>query len=385
MDVVPSGPGLTASRLSSQVRPAMRPEEIAAVHRVLIYRLGSIGDTVVLLPCLHHIARTFPNAERRMLTNVPVHGKAPAASAVIGDSGLVDGYIRYAVGERSPQALLRIMLAIRRYKPDLLIYLAKPRGPEVLARDSKFFRLCGIKRIVGVPEGDLAVNLPLGDGAWEHESARLARTIAPLGSIDIDAPGAFDLVLNASEQQEAEQALAPLKGRRLIACGPGTKMQAKDWETPRWHALLDRLAVAFPEHGLVLVGAREDHAVSEEASQAWEGRRLNLCGALQPRATAALMHGMELFLGPDSGPMHFAAGAGVPCAIAFASRTLPGIWFPVGAGHQVVYHKLTCSDCRIETCIENQKRCLTSITVDEMFEAAITAWKNGRRAAGTGV
>jgi ADP-heptose:LPS heptosyltransferase len=94
---------------------------------------------------------------------------------------------------------------------------------------------------------------------------------------------------------------------------------------------------------------------------------------------------MELFLGPDSGPMHFAAAAGVPCAIAFASRTLPGIWYPAGNGHQIVYHKLACSNCDLETCIENQKRCLTSISIDEMSAAAMTAWKHGRQAAGTGV
>src|ERR1022692_4022661 len=67
----------------------------SGVRRVLIYRLGSLGDTVVALPCFHLIARTYPNAERRLLTNFPVHAKAPAAAAVLGDSGLVHGYMSY--------------------------------------------------------------------------------------------------------------------------------------------------------------------------------------------------------------------------------------------------------------------------------------------------
>jgi len=352
---------------------------------VLIYRLGSLGDTMVALPCLHLIARIFPNAERCMLTNVPVHGKAAASSAIIGDSGLVSSYITYAVGARSPLELARILLKIRIFRPDVMIYLTKPRGEKVLERDRKFFRLAGVRKLVGLPTGVLGTNLALGNGLWESEAARLARTLSELAPLDVNDLANWDLRLTREERDAAGRALAPLAGRRLLCCGAGTKMQAKDWEAPRWRALLDRLAVAFPEHGLVLVGAKDDYAVSEQVSPAWEGRCLNLCGVLKPRETAAVMPGMELFLGPDSGPMHFAAAAGVPCAIAFASRTQPGIWYPAGRGHQVVYHKLACSNCDLETCIENQKRCLTSISVEEMFNASLAAWQYGRQAEGVGV
>ncbi len=352
--------------------------ERARVKRVLIYRLGSFGDTVVLLPCLHRVADAFPHAERRMLTNVPVHGKAPAASAVIGDSGLVQSYIRYTVGERNPLALLRIILEVRRFKPDLLVYLAKPRGEAATARDRKFFRACGIGRIIGLPVGDLAENLPLGNGMWEHEAARLARTIRALGEIDLGDPRMFAMGLNAAEHAKAAQALAPLGGRPLIACGPGTKMQAKDWGTEQWRGLLDRLAAFFPEHGLVLIGAGEDAAVSDAASGAWAGRALNLCGKLSPRGSAAVLARTELFMGPDSGPMHVASAVGVPCAIPFASRTRPGMWWPIGAHHRVVWHELSCSNCDLETCIVNQRRCLSTISVEEMVTAAREAWEAGR-------
>ena len=158
-------------------------------------------------------------------------------------------------------------------------------------------------------------------------------------------------------------------------------MQAKDWGEENWRLLLDRLALEFPEHGMILVGAKDDAEVSASASAAWEGRRLNLCGRLKPRETAAALRTAELFLGPDSGPMHFAAAAGVPCAIAFASRTMPGIWYPIGSGHQIVYHALPCSNCDLTVCIENRKRCLTSITIEEMLAAALTAWRSGRTRA----
>jgi hypothetical protein len=88
-----------------------------AIRNVLIYRLGSLGDTVVALPCLHLVARTYPNAQRVLLTNFPVNSKAPAAAAVLGGTGLVHGYMRYTVGTRRVGELLRLAWLIRRFSP----------------------------------------------------------------------------------------------------------------------------------------------------------------------------------------------------------------------------------------------------------------------------
>lgn len=46
---------------------------------------------------------------------------------------------------------------------------------------------------------------------------------------------------------------------------------------------------------------------------------------------------------------------------------LPRVWFPYGRRHRVVYHRVECSGCGLETCIVEKKRCLTSITVEEVL------------------
>jgi len=372
--------GLEGIRLVSPIGiPEMKPLDLdpKTVKRVLIYRMGSLGDTMVVLPSLHLIERAFPNARRMMLTNFPVHAKAPAASAIIGESKLVDGYMSYPVGTRSAATLARLWAQIRAFRPDLLVYLTKPRGDNVVRRDARFFKMCGIKRIEGLPLGELAEPLYLAEkNIWEHESARLLRTIRSLGETDIEDPANWDLRLADAEQAKARQLLAPISGRPFIACGPGTKMQAKDWGEENWRRLLAKLGSALPDHALVLVGAKEDAQVSDVAAADWPGPVINLCGQVTPRETAAALRGAELFLGPDSGPMHLAAAQGVPCAIAFASREKPGYWFPAGKGHQVVYHTMDCSLCRLEVCIEQKKKCLTSISVDEMLEAALRAMKH---------
>jgi hypothetical protein len=55
--------------------------------------------------------------------------------------------------------------------------------------------------------------------------------------------------------------------------------------------------------------------------------------------------------------------------IAFSAAGLPGVWYPVGQQHQVVYHQTSCYGCNLETCIVEARRCLTSITVAEMAAA----------------
>ncbi len=351
----------------------------ARVKRVLIYRLGSLGDTVVALPALHLVERAFPHARRLMLTNIPVHAKAPAASAVLEGSGLVHGYLSYPVGTRSLRKLSALWWRIRRFRPHVLIYLMPARGRGSLNRDTWFFRLCGSPQIIGLPAGDRAEPaLDPNTRVWEHEASRLLRCLRSLGDADLHDPAAWDLRLTPEENRTATDVLACFAGQPFIACGPGTKMQAKDWGQQNWRALLARLAVELPGRGLVLVGAKEDAPVSDYASAQWTGPVANLCGLLTPRETAAVLRRSELFLGPDSGPMHLAAAYGVPCAIVYASRSRRGHWFPVGNGHQVVYHTLPCSLCNLEICIENKRECITSISIAEMTSAAMKAWQFGQ-------
>jgi len=346
----------------------------SSVRKVLIYRLGSLGDTVVAMPCFHLIARVFPHAKRMLLSNFPIHAKAPASAAVLDESGLVHGYMRYTVGTRSFRELLQLMWEIRRFGPDVLVYVMPLRGEKAVKRDALFFRLCGIPRIVGLPEGDTTSNkFDPKTGLWEREASRLLRCLRSLADEDVTDLRNWDLRLTDAETDKAKSMLALLGDRPLIACGPGTKMQSKDWGAEKWRELLGKLSAEFPQYGLMLIGAKEDNGVSEFAATAWRGPKVNLCGALTPRESAAVIRHARLFLGPDSGPMHLAAAYNVPCAIPFASVDLRGRWFPIGEAHQLIYRDVACSNCRLQVCVERAKVCINSITVDEMLQAAMQA------------
>lgn len=348
-------------------------------QRVLVYRLGSLGDTIVALPALHLVARAFPSAERRLLTNLPINAKAPPAAAVIEGSGLLHGYLRYAAGTRNPVELLKLWWTLRRWRPDVLIYLAGARGLEAAHRDARFFRLCGIRRQIGVPlTQDMQSNRLDAHGDLEPEASRLARNIAelnhPPGNAPLDDPALWDLRLTPSEHAAAVGAIGPdAMQREILAVSVGTKVQAKDWGRDNWRALLAQLASAYPGRTLLLAGSPEESEASDFAAAPWRssggGPVVNLCGRLTPRESAAAFARARLFIGHDSGPMHLAAAVGTPCVALFAARNLPRQWFPYGEGHKVLYHRVDCAGCGLETCIEQKKKCLLSITVPEVLAA----------------
>ncbi len=351
--------------------------------RVLVYRLGSLGDTVIALPLFHLVARSFPNAERKMLTSYPAHTKAPSSSAILQQTGLIHSYYRYSYGTRNFYELLRLWWSLITWRPEVLVYMSGPRGVTAAKRDLLFFRMCGIRYQVGVPltedmqrhhalyERSFPVNV-MGPTPLEYECSRLARNLRSLGDACLDRPESWSLHLTKLELAKADDAISETHGQRLIAASVGTKMQSKDWGRDNWAALMKRVAIRYPDCALVLCGAAEESEASEFVASAWRSHSsraaVNLCGLLTPRESAAVFLKAKLFIGHDSGPMHLAAAVQTPCVAVFSSRNMPRVWYPYGEHHRVVYHQVPCQNCNLETCVVEQKKCIMSITVEEVLK-----------------
>jgi ADP-heptose:LPS heptosyltransferase len=354
------------------------------VRRVLVYRLGSLGDTVVALPALRLVARAFPEAERVLLTNFNVSSQAAPMMDVLQSTGLVHGCIEYPIGMRDVRALWALRRQIHKLRPQALVYLAEPRGCIKAWRDALFFAACGIPRLYGVPfSARLQASLPVDDSAFEYEGARLLRCIRALGRLDLNAPGAFDLALTRAEHNAAQHALdAVAADGPLIAVSIGTKEDVNDWGDRNWAALLARLCERLPGWSLVLLGADVERHRSQALLEQWRGVGLNLCGRLSVRESAAVLNRARLFCGHDSGPLHLAVAVGTPCVGIFSSRNLPGVWFPYGSQHEVIYHRIDCEGCQREVCPDRNKECIRSITVDEVLGAVMRVIDRSRSALG---
>ncbi len=80
------------------------------LQSLLIFRLGSVGDTVVALPIFRLIKKAFPNAKKCVLTNLPVNNKACAIELILENTGLVDQFIEYP----SKSSLLKKAISLRK-------------------------------------------------------------------------------------------------------------------------------------------------------------------------------------------------------------------------------------------------------------------------------
>ena len=355
-----------------------RPIPFSEVRRVLIYRPGSLGDTVVALPCIHLITRVFPEAERLVLTNSPVNSKAPPVSSILEGSGLVHGYLEYPLGIRDPRFLLGLRATIRQWQPEVLIHLAERKGWLVTLQDVLFFKSCGIFSLIGVPyTKGLRTHRWLEQfECYGYEAARLARCLSILGDAQLQAPESWDLHLTLQEE-ECAQRLLDNRTEKFIACSLGTKVEVNHWGLENWRSLVRELYLQFPDYGLIWVGREEEHKESEAASREWRGTAVNFCGKLTPRESAAVLKRARLFIGHDSGPMHLAAAVGVPCVAIFSARARPGVWFPYGQHHKIIYHQTECHGCGLDVCHRYQKKCITSIRVAEVMGAVSQVFGGG--------
>jgi heptosyltransferase III len=311
----------------------------AKVKPVVIYRLGSLGDTIVALPCFHAIARAFPNNKRLVLTNIPVSSKAAPLEGILGGSGLIDGTISYPVGTRSVSALWALRKQLRALGADTLVYLTPPRGLAAAWRDVIFFKLCGFKHIIGAPlSAALQSNRLLNDeGLLEHEALRLARCLAPSLDVQPNAPDSWQLNFTASEEQRGSEVIAAFQLNPFIAINMGGKLLKNDWGESNWHALLSKISEHWPALGLLIVGATEDAERARKVQALWSGVVVNSCGKLTPRESARAMKEAVLFVGHDSGPMHLASAMGVACIGLFGDNNPPGKWHPFGLRHTPIH------------------------------------------------
>jgi heptosyltransferase III len=349
--------------------------EDAEIERVLIFLLGSLGDTLVALPALHLIAREFPSAQRRVLTDRGMHPKAASMASLLEGTGLVHDYYWFPIPSKE-RSRLRPMMAlareIRAWRPEVLIYLHEQRGQMIALRDAAMFRMLGIRRLIGVPTTRTLQRKVLHEqsGRFEHRAEYLARSMAPLGDSRLAQRASWDLVFSSTERARAAAELDSLRAcPGMLALSIGTKVDTNDWGDDNWRGLLGDLSNRFPGWGLVALGAPVEHARSSELLSVWRGPSLNLCGKLTVRESGAVMERARVFIGHDSGPMHLAAAVGTPCAAIFSARNLPGLWFPFGHGHTVFYKKTDCAGCRLDVCVEFKKKCIAAISVGEVSAA----------------
>jgi len=341
-------------------------------QRILVYHIGSLGDTVVAVPALWAVRDNYPDAHVTMLTDEQPNRTVVQACEILDGSGLIDDYIFYPTGNLP--AMARLSLRIRSGKFDSLVYLIRATANDRrMLRDKMFFKLSGITQILGMqgipaaPEISRAGGLPRLPNITDTLLGRLAASGLQVPS---EGDGKREIGIDGRETRNVEQWISGLpssEGRRWMGVGIGGKMAANRWPIERYEALVARL-VKTDDVWPVVFGGPENRADGQRLVERWK-RGYVACGALGVREAIAALARCRLFVGNDTGTIHMAALAGAGCVGVYSSRNPPGLWDPYGKGHVVLRTAIPCEGCLLQSCVEQGNRCILSISVEQVLAA----------------
>lgn len=346
--------------------------------RILVFRTGHLGDTLVALPAFWALRNALPNTDIVYLSNSDTNNPHYlSAQKILPERGLFDDWLSYpnlsgGIGDVFP--LLKLGMKLRKKRFDAVIYLmTRNRTAKQIDRDRTFFRFAGIRRMIGadfLKVHSLGLEIPKPVPRIERESDFLLSLLRKERVTADDRLFKTDLLISTSERDSAEEWLeasgASKSGRRLIAVAPGSKWDSKIWDETRFGEVVDRLIVSHDVFPIVL-GGPEDREKGERLIARWK-RGANAAGVLSVREAAAALQRCELYLGNDTGTMHLAATAGTPCVAIFAAIDWIGRWEPFGQDHTVFRRTVECEGCHTPFCF-NEHKCLDLVNADEVYAA----------------
>ena len=110
-------------------------EEGGAGRRILVHRIGHLGDTLITLPAFWAVREHFPQAHIALLSNAFEGSNRVLAQSVLPAAGLFDQWLTYPTGDdRTPvRGFFKLLRRLRRerFAPLVILRRASARAPGV--------------------------------------------------------------------------------------------------------------------------------------------------------------------------------------------------------------------------------------------------------------
>jgi ADP-heptose:LPS heptosyltransferase len=345
--------------------------DLATVREVLVLRLDRIGDVFMTLPALADLRAALPQARIRLAVgqwSADAARTAPVDEVLVWNAPWVG---RPSEGADTLRGLHAKASALGRDRIDLAIDLQGDVRASLLLWASGARYRVGYANTGG---GYLLTHVvPLDETVSWVEQNRRAVTLATGAAGARERPD----VLTPDERDFARRLFEnlALEGRRpIVAIHPSGGRLVKQWDVARWAEVAARLQT---ERGatVLVTGSASDRELAAGLLKALPHRGHDLTGRLSLRETLAVLERLDLFLSPDTGPMHMACAVGAP-AVAVFGPSDPVRYFSGTAPRQIVVRReLWCSPCNLirkppDECAVSPE-CLRLVTADDVYEAAL--------------
>jgi len=353
-----------------------------SAERILVIRLGALGDVLRTLPAVAALRSLHPEARLVWLVE-PAAAGAVALSPAVDDvlvlpRPALEAALRRGRLDRLGRILGPFLRSLRAGRFDLVVDFHGLLKSGLLARAS------GAPVRVGYAppfarEGSALFSTHRASLGAERRSRfeRNAGLVTFLGGSVDEAARAFLDVPSAARDRMAR---ALEGGPAGVVLHPGTSAGTpyKRWDPARFGRLAKQLAERAGSPCLVTAGSDAGEAALARTVVA----RSDGAARLAPPTTgiadlAALVASAPLFVGADSGPLHLAALVGTP-VVQILGPTDPVENAPwPGTPHRVVRVPVPCSPCRRGCAAAS---CMAAVTVEQVAGAA-HALLDGRRSA----
>lgn len=347
--------------------PLKRPNNF---KRICIHRIGTIGDTLCVLPVIYSIRKKYPNARITILTStgsISNYGLSKLSSVL----PWVDYIYDYTEkGKISIVGKVSILKRLRRSHFDL--WVALPQSSTTITRelrDMLMARMTGVKWAIGfnVRTTTFFKHEQAISRNFKNEAEFLQTLVLKAGiAINHDDETCLQIPVNLNINSHSRVDQMIKTRMPILVIAPGAKRQTNRWAVERFSEVARRWADRSGY--VVVVGSTSDEASGKQIAGINSNQILNFCGQTDLIETMSLLKHCTVALTNDSGPMHMAVAMQLPVVVAFSARDFPGLWHPTASKNTVIIRKkVECSPCLAEECF-NENLCLNSISVEEVWE-----------------
>ena len=337
--------------------------QCAHPSRILIFRTGSLGDSICAIPTIAAIRKKYHTSQIDILTNP---GKAEAT--LISIDQLLSPSLYNNVINYFGWSVRKTLAVLRKQKYNLIIQLPQTDANFWgLVRDLLFYRLIAsagwgwkLDRIFFFRKTQEKYLL------YDREVVRLAK-IAASNHITVDVDE-FPLNITVQDNNFVKSIFdqSGVTGRKIIGVCIGAKRPQNRWPLKSFMAVINHFAA---DYNIVIIGGMEDQ--ERAAPIAAHPHVFNFCGSFTPMQSAAAFTNCCVVLSNDTGPMHLSYAVGTPTVALFSSRDFKGAWFPPENGKNIVFRSenIHCALCMSDNCKDNI--CMQGIYPSQVI-AAIT-------------
>lgn len=272
-------------------------------ERLVVFRPGALGDTLLTVGALAGLRRAFPGA----LIELVGHG----AGQVLRRAGLVDAANSFDSLQVAGLFLSSAVVSYRWHGARLVVLWLR-RGEWLLPA----FEVAGAQQVIAAS--------PEPEGANVHVGDHLVHTLAPAGVESSDGWPRLELPARV-------ETLSWRSDRALVH--PGSGSPRKNW-APQAFAGVLRALRGWGIEPILVCGPADDAAVSDVLAEL-QGDEVEIIRPRNVSALAALLAEASLYVGNDSGVSHLASLLGVP-SVAIFGTTDPARWAPRGERVEVL-------------------------------------------------